>query len=80
MRKEKHGQYERWICKNKKTCRKTKGALVRILTNFKLSLQQFIQVIFNPFVIQIVIKIMYFWSRRLMIHINQLELTRMIGV
>jgi hypothetical protein len=65
------------FAKIKKTCRKTKGALVgTFFANFKLSLKQVTQVIFNHFVDQIVIKIMYFWSRRSMIHINQLELIR----
>jgi len=85
MRKEKHGQYGRWICKKKSKCRKTKGALVgTFFGNFKLSLQQVIQVHFIVFIVVVfyknIIKIMYFWSRRPVIHINQTELERETGV
>ena len=85
MRKEKHGQYGRWICKKKSKCRKTKGALVgTFFGDYKLSLQQVIQVHFIVFIVVVfyknIIKIMYFWSRRPVIHINQTELEREIGV
>ena len=46
MRKEKHHQYGRWVCKMK-TCRKTTGALVgTFFSKFNLALQKVMQVFY----------------------------------
>lgn len=46
MRKEKHHQYGRWVCKMK-TCRKTTGALVgTFFSKFNLTLQKVMQVFY----------------------------------